>query len=123
APDLRRIQAPRAPLRYSALPLRNGLLPSGGAVRDGRQRVGALRQELRAEPRERLRRPSRGGLARSLIRSRHGLDEVAMARLTYVPRPPLSDHVDFFWAFDAYGGPHARERVLPTATSELVVAL
>ena len=46
-----------------------------------------------------------------------------MSRLTYVPRPPLSDHVDFFWAFDAYGGPHARERVLPTATSELVVAL
>ena len=44
-------------------------------------------------------------------------------RLTYVPRPPLSDHVAFFWAFDAYGGPHARERVLPTATSELVVAL
>jgi hypothetical protein len=31
--------------------------------------------------------------------------------------------VDFFWAFDAYGGAHARERVLPTATSELVVAL
>ena len=38
-------------------------------------------------------------------------------------RPPLSDRVDFFWAFDAYGGAHARERVLPTATSELVVAL
>ena len=54
---------------------------------------------------------------------RHGLDEGAMARLTYVPRPPLSDHVDFFWAFDAYGGTHARERVLPTATSELVVPL
>jgi hypothetical protein len=38
-----------------------------------------------------------------------------------VPRSPLSDHVDFFWAFDVYGGPYARERVLPTATSELVV--
>ena len=40
-----------------------------------------------------------------------------------IPRPPLCDHVDFFWAFDAYGGSHARERVLPTATGELVVAL
>lgn len=23
--------------------------------------------------------------------------------LRYVPRPPLSDHIEFFWAFDAYG--------------------
>jgi hypothetical protein len=32
-----------------------------------------------------------------------------MARLTYVPRPPLSDHVDFLWAFDADGGLHAHD--------------
>ena len=46
-----------------------------------------------------------------------------MPPLRYVPRPPLSDLVEFFWAFDAYGGDHARERVLPTATGELVVTL
>jgi methylphosphotriester-DNA--protein-cysteine methyltransferase len=40
-----------------------------------------------------------------------------------VPAPPLSDHVALFWAFDAYGGPHERERVLPTGTSELVITL
>jgi hypothetical protein len=31
--------------------------------------------------------------------------------------------VDFLWAFDASGGGPARERVLPTATNELVVPL
>lgn len=46
-----------------------------------------------------------------------------MRRLTYVPRAPLSDRVDFLWAFDASGGGPARERVLPTATNELVVPL
>jgi AraC-like DNA-binding protein len=46
-----------------------------------------------------------------------------MGRVSHVPAPPLSDHVALFWAFDAYGGPHARERVLPTATSELVITL
>jgi AraC-like DNA-binding protein len=49
--------------------------------------------------------------------------ERGMPRPRYVPRPPLSDHIEFFWAFDAYGGSHARERVLPSATSELVVTL
>jgi AraC-like DNA-binding protein len=44
-------------------------------------------------------------------------------RLTHPPRPPLADRVAFFWTYDAYGGGHPRERVLPTATSELVVAL
>lgn len=46
-----------------------------------------------------------------------------MGRVAYVPGPPLSDRVALFWAFDAYGGPHVRERVLPTGTSELVVTL
>jgi uncharacterized protein DUF6597 len=40
-----------------------------------------------------------------------------------VPAAPLSAFVDRFWAYDAYGGSHARERVLPTATTELVVSL
>ena len=46
-----------------------------------------------------------------------------MGRTDYVPAPPLSDHVALLWAFDAYGGPHTRERVLPTGTCELIVTL
>jgi len=46
-----------------------------------------------------------------------------MRRLTYVPRPPLSSHVELLWAYEAYGAGHARERVLPTATSEIVFLL
>jgi AraC-like DNA-binding protein len=41
----------------------------------------------------------------------------------YVPRPPLSDLVDLFWAYDAYGEGRARERVLPSGTCELVIDL
>jgi methylphosphotriester-DNA--protein-cysteine methyltransferase len=41
----------------------------------------------------------------------------------YVPRPPLSGLVDFFWSYEAYGAGHARERVLPGPVSELVVVL
>jgi AraC-like DNA-binding protein len=41
----------------------------------------------------------------------------------YVPRPPLSGLIDFFWSFEAYGAGHARERVLPGPVSELVVVL
>jgi AraC-like DNA-binding protein len=40
-----------------------------------------------------------------------------------VPRPPLSALVEFFWAYEAYGEGHARERVLPGPVSELVVVL
>ena len=46
-----------------------------------------------------------------------------MSRFTYVPGRPLSDHVEMFWGYEAYGAGHARERVLPTATSEIVVVL
>jgi AraC-like DNA-binding protein len=46
-----------------------------------------------------------------------------MSRRTYVPRPPLSGLVDFFWSYEAYGAGHARERVLPGPVSELVVVL
>ncbi len=41
----------------------------------------------------------------------------------YVPRPPLSGLIEFFWAYDAYGAGHPRERVLPGPVSELVVVL
>ena len=41
----------------------------------------------------------------------------------YVPHPPLSDFVELFWAYDAYGEGRARERVLPSGTCELVIDL
>jgi AraC-like DNA-binding protein len=36
------------------------------------------------------------------------------------PGPALSEFVDFLWSYDGYLSPHARERLLPTGTTELV---
>ena len=36
------------------------------------------------------------------------------------PGPPLCEFVDFLWTYDGYLPPHARERLLPTGTTELV---
>jgi AraC-like DNA-binding protein len=41
----------------------------------------------------------------------------------YVPSPPLSEFVDLLWLFDGYAPGHARERLLPMGTVELVVNL
>ncbi len=38
-------------------------------------------------------------------------------------RPPLSGFVDLFWYIDAAQQPHAKERLLPTGTIELVIPL
>jgi len=46
-----------------------------------------------------------------------------MAYRTYIPRPPLSDFVDMFWSYEGYDPPHARERVVPTGTMQLIVNL
>jgi AraC-like DNA-binding protein len=46
-----------------------------------------------------------------------------MIALTYIPRPPLSDFVEMFWLYEGYSQPHARERLLPTGTIELVIDL
>jgi hypothetical protein len=40
-----------------------------------------------------------------------------------VPRGPLSDFVELFWFFDPYAVPHAREQLLPGATTELIIDL
>jgi len=42
---------------------------------------------------------------------------------TYIPRPPLSDFVNLFWLYEGHDPPHAKERVLPTGTMELVIDL
>jgi AraC-like DNA-binding protein len=42
---------------------------------------------------------------------------------TYVPPPPLSDFVELFWLAEGYRQPHAKERLLPQGTVELIVKL
>ena len=46
-----------------------------------------------------------------------------MGAFSYVPGPPLSDFVERFWLYERYGGRHARERVLPSGTMEMVMRL
>lgn len=41
----------------------------------------------------------------------------------HIPRPPLSDFVELFWFYQGYDPPHAKERVLPTGTMELIFNL
>jgi len=41
----------------------------------------------------------------------------------YIPRPPLSNFVEMFWFYGAYAPPHAKERVLPNGSMELIVSL
>jgi AraC-like DNA-binding protein len=42
---------------------------------------------------------------------------------SYTPAPPLSLFVEKFWLWEGPGQPHARERLLPTGTTELIVNL
>ncbi len=46
-----------------------------------------------------------------------------MTYRTYIPQPPLSDFVDLFWLYEGHDPPHAKERLLPTGTVELVTDL
>lgn len=46
-----------------------------------------------------------------------------MVYRTHIPQPPLSDFVNLFWFYGGYDPPHARERILPTGTIELVINL
>lgn len=46
-----------------------------------------------------------------------------MVYRTHVPRPPLSDFVELFWLYEGYDAPHAKERVLPDGSMELVINL
>jgi AraC-like DNA-binding protein len=41
----------------------------------------------------------------------------------YVPAHPLSRYVDFLWAFDGFAPGHARERLLPTGSADLILKL
>jgi AraC-like DNA-binding protein len=41
----------------------------------------------------------------------------------HIPSPPLSEFVALFWYYEGYALPHAKERLLPTGTTELVINL
>src|SRR5215470_11301864 len=47
----------------------------------------------------------------------------AMMFRTYKPGPPLSDFVVLLWLYEGYHQPHAKERVLPDGSMELVINL
>lgn len=42
---------------------------------------------------------------------------------TYVPPPPLSHFVNAFWLYDGYAPAHAKERILPDGSMQLVINL
>ena len=42
---------------------------------------------------------------------------------TYKPRPPLSEFVELFWLYDGYTQPHAKERIMPDGSMQIVVNL
>ena len=46
-----------------------------------------------------------------------------MQLLSYIPAPPLADFVELLWLCQGDAPAHARERVLPTGTTELVIGL
>jgi AraC-like DNA-binding protein len=46
-----------------------------------------------------------------------------MGLCSYIPAPPLSDFVDQFWYYEGYSQPHAKERLLPDGSMELVFNL
>ena len=41
----------------------------------------------------------------------------------HIPRPPLSNFIEMLWYYDGYAQPHAKERLMPTGTTELVINL
>jgi AraC-like DNA-binding protein len=48
---------------------------------------------------------------------------LGMLLRTWVPRPPLSDLVELLWFAEGTPATHAKERLLPTGTMELVINL
>src|SRR5579872_5305408 len=46
-----------------------------------------------------------------------------MRHLMYRPGWPLSDFVDVFWYYDGYTQPHAKERIMPDGSMQVVINL
>jgi AraC-like DNA-binding protein len=43
--------------------------------------------------------------------------------LTYIPKPPLSEFVALFWLYEGYTQPHAKERIMPDGSMQVVINL
>jgi hypothetical protein len=41
----------------------------------------------------------------------------------HIPAPPLSEFVELLWLYEGYQQPHAKERLLPDGSMELVINL
>ena len=46
-----------------------------------------------------------------------------MLYLTYVPQLPLSQFVALFWLYEGYTQPHAKERIMPDGSMQVVINL
>jgi AraC-like DNA-binding protein len=46
-----------------------------------------------------------------------------MLYLTHAPGPPLSKFVELFWLYEGYSQPHAKERIMPDGSMQVVVNL
>ena len=46
-----------------------------------------------------------------------------MIARTRIPKPPLSDFVRMLWYYEGYPAVHAKERILPTGTVEIIINL
>ena len=47
----------------------------------------------------------------------------AMPFSHYVPKPPVSDYIELLWIYEGYSARHAKERLLPTGSMELIFGL
>ncbi|HKT25879.1 MAG TPA: helix-turn-helix domain-containing protein [Terriglobales bacterium] len=43
--------------------------------------------------------------------------------LTYVPKPPLSQFIELFWLYEGYTQPHAKERIMPDGSMQVIINL
>jgi AraC-like DNA-binding protein len=46
-----------------------------------------------------------------------------MLYLTHIPKAPLCEFVELFWYYEGYTQPHAKERIMPDGSMELVINL
>jgi len=48
---------------------------------------------------------------------------LSMLFLKYAPKPPLSEFVELFWYYEGYTQPHAKERIMPDGSMQVVINL
>src|SRR5690348_6543137 len=65
---------------------------------------------------------SRLGMVRALYGPSRRYD-VRVLYLTYISKPPLSRFVELFWFYEGYSQPHAKERIMPDGSMQVVINL